>query len=69
MNILKTTLLMGLLTVLLVTIGGALGGRNGVTVAFLLAAGMSFFSYWLSDKTPIPERVARLQEMSRTHIF
>jgi len=41
---------MGLLTVLLVTIGGALGGRNGVTLAFLLAAGMNFFSYWFSDK-------------------
>jgi len=50
MNMLKTTLLMGLLTVLLVTIGGALGGRNGVTLAFLLAAGMNFFSYWFSDK-------------------
>ncbi|MGD0585543.1 MAG: zinc metalloprotease HtpX [Oryzomonas sp.] len=50
MNMLKTTLLMGLLTVLLVTIGGTLGGRNGVTMAFLLAAGMNFFSYWFSDK-------------------
>jgi heat shock protein HtpX len=47
---LKTTLLMGLLTVLLVTIGGALGGRNGMTMAFLLAGGMNFFSYWFSDK-------------------
>ncbi len=50
MNMLKTTLLMGLLTVLLVSIGGALGGRNGMTMAFLLAAGMNFFSYWFSDK-------------------
>jgi len=50
MNMLKTTLLMGLLTVLLVTIGGALGGKNGMTMAFLLAGGMNFFSYWFSDK-------------------
>ncbi|GFE62323.1 zinc metalloprotease HtpX [Geobacter sp. AOG2] len=50
MNMLKTTFLMGLLTVLLVTIGGALGGRGGMTMAFLLAAGMNFFSYWFSDK-------------------
>ena len=50
MNMLKTTLLMGLLTVLLVTIGGALGGRNGMAMAFLLAGGMNFFSYWFSDK-------------------
>lgn len=50
MNMLKTTLLMGLLTVLLVTIGGAIGGRHGMTMAFLLAGGMNFFSYWFSDK-------------------
>ncbi len=50
MNTLKTTLLMGLLTVLLVIIGGAIGGRNGMTFAFLMAAGMNFFSYWFSDR-------------------
>ncbi|BCS52349.1 zinc metalloprotease HtpX [Geobacter sp. SVR] len=50
MNTLKTTLLMGLLTVLLVIVGGAIGGRNGMTFAFLMAAGMNFFSYWFSDK-------------------
>ncbi len=50
MNTLKTTLLMALLTVLLVLIGGAVGGRGGMTAAFLLAGGMNFFSYWFSDK-------------------
>ncbi|HXE95444.1 MAG TPA: protease HtpX, partial [Dongiaceae bacterium] len=50
MNTLKTTLLMALLTVLLVLIGGAIGGRGGMTMAFLLAGGMNFFSYWFSDK-------------------
>jgi heat shock protein HtpX len=50
MNMLKTTFLMALLTVLLVTLGGALGGRGGMTMAFLLAGGMNFFSYWFSDK-------------------
>lgn len=50
MNTLKTALLMGLLTVLLVIIGGAVGGRGGMTMAFLLAGGMNFFSYWFSDK-------------------
>ena len=50
MNTLKTTLLMALLTVLLVLIGGALGGRGGMTMAFLFAGGMNFFSYWFSDK-------------------
>jgi heat shock protein HtpX len=50
MNTLKTTLLMALLTILLVLIGGAIGGRGGMTTAFLLAGGMNFFSYWFSDK-------------------
>jgi heat shock protein HtpX len=50
MNTLKTTFLMALLTVLLVLIGGAIGGKGGMTTAFLLAGGMNFFSYWFSDK-------------------
>jgi heat shock protein HtpX len=50
MNMLKTTFLMGLLTVLLVIIGGAIGGRGGMTFAFIMAGGMNFFSYWFSDK-------------------
>jgi len=50
MNMLKTTFLMALLTVLLVLIGGAVGGKNGMAMAFLLAGGMNFFSYWFSDK-------------------
>jgi len=50
MNTLKTTCLMALLTMLLVLVGGAIGGRGGMTMAFLLAGGMNFFSYWFSDK-------------------
>ncbi len=50
MNTLKTTLLMALLTVLMVLIGNAVGGRHGMTLAFVMAGGMNFFSYWFSDK-------------------
>lgn len=50
MNTLKTTFLMALLTVLMVMVGGAVGGRHGMTLAFVMAAGMNFFSYWFSDK-------------------
>jgi heat shock protein HtpX len=50
MNTLKTTFLMALLTVLLVTLGGALGGQGGMGIALVMAAGMNFFSYWFSDK-------------------
>ena len=50
MNTLKTTFLMALLTIILVIIGGSIGGRGGMTTAFLLAGAMNFFSYWFSDK-------------------
>jgi heat shock protein HtpX len=38
------------LTVLLVAIGGAFGGRNGMILAFIFAGAMNMFSYWFSDK-------------------
>ena len=50
MNTLKTTFLMGLLTVLLVFFGAVLGGKGGMTIALLMSLGMNFFSYWFSDK-------------------
>jgi heat shock protein HtpX len=50
MNTLKTTFLMALLTVLLVTAGGMLGGQNGMVMAFLFALVMNGVSYWFSDK-------------------
>lgn len=50
MNRLKTTLLLSLLTVMMVMMGGALGGKTGMVFAFLMAAAMNFFSYWFSDK-------------------
>lgn len=50
MNTLKTTFLMALLTVLLVTAGGAMGGEGGMMLAFLLAMVMNGVSYWFSDK-------------------
>lgn len=62
MNTLKTTLLMALLTVLLVFLGNAIGGQNGAMMAFILAVGMNFFSYWYSDKIVL--RTYRAQEVS-----
>ena len=50
MNMFKTTFLMALLTVLLVTAGGMLGGEGGMIMAFLFALVMNGVSYWFSDK-------------------
>jgi heat shock protein HtpX len=35
---------------MMVTIGGLLGGQQGMIIAFLLAVGINFFSYWFSDQ-------------------
>ena len=50
MNSLKTVLLLGLMSGLLLWGGEALGGRNGLIIGLLLAVGMNFFSYFYSDK-------------------
>jgi heat shock protein HtpX len=47
---LKTTLLLGSLTGLLLLFGDLFGGRSGVQVAFLFAAIMNVGAYWFSDK-------------------
>src|SRR5687767_1772966 len=50
MNTTKTIVLMVGLTVLLVLIGGAFGGRQGMIMAFMFASVMNIVSYWFSDK-------------------
>jgi heat shock protein HtpX len=47
---LKTTLLLGSLTGLLLLFGDLFGGRSGVQVAFVFAAIMNLGAYWFSDK-------------------
>jgi len=46
----KTALLLGLLTALILIVGQALGGRGGLVIAFFLAVIMNCGSYWFSDK-------------------
>jgi len=50
MNAIKTTLLLGALTVLLVYGGMALGGEQGMILAFVFAVVMNFGAYFYSDK-------------------
>ena len=47
---LRTTLLLGALTGIIMAIGHLLGGSQGLVVAFIFAAVMNFGSYWFSDK-------------------
>ena len=50
MNTLKTVMLMGLLTGLVVVVGDQVGGRQGMYIALGIAAVMNLMSYWFSDK-------------------
>jgi heat shock protein HtpX len=49
MNTVKTTLLLGSLTGLLLLMGSAMGGRSGMTVMLLVAAAMNFAAWFWSD--------------------
>lgn len=55
----KTVLLLGLLTGLLMFLGGAMGGRVGLFLAFGLAMIMNVGSYWYSDKLVLKMYKAR----------
>ena len=49
-NGIKTVLLLGLMSGVLLALGELLGGANGLVIAFVLAAVMNLGSYWFSDK-------------------
>jgi heat shock protein HtpX len=50
MKVLRTGILLILLSVLLVLVGGALGGRGGMQIALVMAILMNGVSYFFSDK-------------------
>lgn len=47
---LRTTLLLGALTGLILLFGQYMGGQGGLVIAFVFAVVMNFGSYWFSDK-------------------
>src|ERR1700758_1782848 len=63
-NWVKTAMLMAAITALFVVIGGMIGGSRGMMLAFLVALGMNFFSYWFSDKMVL--RMYNAQEVDET---
>ncbi|OPL13005.1 MAG: protease HtpX [delta proteobacterium ML8_D] len=58
-NTFKTFIFLAALTALFLLVGGALGGRTGMTVALLMAGAMNFFAYWYSDKLALKMSGAR----------
>ena len=61
-NQIRTTVLLAVMTVFIVWIGNLLGGRQGMVIALVFAAGMNFFSYWYSDKIVL--RMYRASEIT-----
>ena len=59
MSFFRTMLLLAALTALFMAIGFAIGGAPGMTIAFVIAAGMNLFAYWNSDKMVLSQQGAR----------
>jgi heat shock protein HtpX len=66
MNTLKTAFLLTALTLLLVLAGDYIGGNNGMILAFIIAAGMNFVSYFYSDKIAL--KMYRAQPATREQL-
>lgn len=73
-NQIKTTILLAVMTAFILWMGQLLGGRQGMIIALVVAAGMNFFSYWYSDKMVLkmyrarevtPQQVPEIYEMVR----
>ncbi len=65
-NTFKTAFLLTALTLFLLFIGEAIGGRNGLVVALVVAGAMNFFSYFFSDKLALA--MYRAQPVSRADL-
>jgi heat shock protein HtpX len=64
-NGIKTALLLGLMSAVLLALGQWLGGANGLVIAFVFAAIMNFGSYWFSDKIVLS--MYRAQQVGPDH--
>jgi len=62
-NALKTALLLGGLTAVLLLLGYAIGGQGGLVLGFLFAGVMNIGAYWFSDRIAL--RMAGAREVSQ----
>jgi len=65
-NTFKTAFLLTLMTLLLLLIGRAFGGQNGMILALVVAAVMNFVSYFYSDKIALA--MYRAQPVTREQL-
>ncbi len=68
-NTLKTLVFMGILTALIVVVGGVFGGKTGMMVAFGFACVMNIGSYWFSDKIALAAHQAQPIEREQAPVL
>ncbi|MGJ8535935.1 MAG: M48 family metalloprotease, partial [Parasphingopyxis sp.] len=59
MNQFKTLIMLAVMTALFMGVGLMLGGRMGMILALVVAAGMNLFTYWNADKIVLRMHGAR----------
>lgn len=59
MNYVKTAMLLAAMTAIFMAVGLAIGGRAGMLLALVFAAGMNLFTYWNADKIVLRMHNAR----------
>src|SRR6267378_7595982 len=64
-NVVKTALLLGAMSALLLFLGESLGGAQGLVIGFAFAVVTNFASYWFSDKIVL--RMYGAQEVGPDH--
>lgn len=69
MNTLRTLVFMGLLTALIVGVGGIFGGKSGMIIAFVFALILNGGSYWFSDKIALAAHQAQPIERSEAPVL
>ncbi len=69
-NTLKTVFLMTLMMVLFLAIGQLIGGKSGLTYAFIFSLAMNFFAYWFSDKMVLASyRAKKVSEAEAPRLY
>lgn len=70
MNLMRTAMLLAFMTALFMGVGFLIGGRGGMMIAFVVAAGMNFFSYWNSDRMVLSAyRAQQVDEASAPEFY
>src|SRR3989344_5074175 len=67
LNQIKTVVLLGALTGLMLGVGWLIGGYQGLTIGLIIGLGVNFISYWFSDKIVL--MVYRAKPAGKEYIY